>query len=339
MWPFTKLFVMLSIWVRPWSHKCRGMALSTVDLVGKLSLTDSFLMLLLTGMLHLEWDGADVTEPSENVKVALFTFVDAEMYWFLLGTVLTMMLSHSMIIVHRATSAKFQDNSAESEADTSLSIGSILCEKYCTPSSRSWVKLGIPLLMVTATSLMIISLMTPCMTYRFLGVADVFEKVANRITDFQLSPIGIVQALTLQDHAGFGYLLFFFCMFVPVVAMVAMLFAWLVPMQNHRRNVAVTVCNALVVWSCSDILSLVIFGAVVGGQEYGIGQFIELLIYHSGVRPLCLSLYDYVGVECVDINLQFLPGFWFFASVSWLSSAFALSAMQFFRTASWKSCR
>ena len=59
-WPFAKLLLLLHAFMRPYPEELRGKMLFFLDQVGKWSLTDNFVLMLLCAFFYVAWSGPDV---------------------------------------------------------------------------------------------------------------------------------------------------------------------------------------------------------------------------------------------------------------------------------------
>ncbi|CAJ1368039.1 unnamed protein product, partial [Effrenium voratum] len=98
-----------------------------------------------------------------------------------------------------------------------------------------------------------------------------------------------------------------FVLAIPVLQLLAMAFICLYQLQPKKLQLLLRLCYTLSAWAAYDVFFIAFLAAVLGGERYGIGQFIELVVYKQNLAPICDALRD-GGVPCLHIQLSLLPG-------------------------------
>lgn len=299
VWPFVKLSMMMYSWMVLRRPTRRGRLLVFLDQAGKWSLADNFVMTLMVVFMHVSWSGVDVTS-EKFVGIKLQCFPRLEFYVFIVGTVLSLFLGHVMLAIHRAVAGGFQVDTA---APLALWREVVLGKRE---SHRGLVGVTVSLVIVLTFALLVVAFFTPVLVIDLGGVVGSFLDMTAQDRQRVLS---FADFLATLDSQGDGYLaltMAFFVCCLPLLLLVALLFLWLLPLSGRGRMVCVSMCETLSAWSSLDVMSVALFGAVIGGDTYGIGLFLEDVLYSGNVAPICHGLRD-IGLECLTISLEFVP--------------------------------
>eukprot|EP00811_Abedinium_folium_P010421 NODE_1963_length_2323_cov_5.938525.p1 GENE.NODE_1963_length_2323_cov_5.938525~~NODE_1963_length_2323_cov_5.938525.p1 ORF type:complete len:549 (-),score=159.36 NODE_1963_length_2323_cov_5.938525:676-2166(-) len=303
-WPYAKLLMMIYAWWVPMNVDRRGSLLMFLDQVGKLSMADNITLLTMVAFMYVSWSGEDITTAhGGSVHLALRCTPQTEVILFLAATMLSMVLCHVELAVHRIMQGDL------SEDRTRGSVRMPLCSAVCDAwrvRRRRLVIVGGALLQVATLVLVIASFVAPMLRLDIGGVIGVFLDVTYQERAVNFSIITLLQRLVAESQSVFAGILAFYSVLLPVMAHVLLLCLWLVPLSYRWRLALTTISQTLVAWACLDIVIFSIAGTVLGGDAYGIGQFMEYVIYSGNVAPLCDALRDR-SIYCITISLAFLP--------------------------------
>eukprot|EP00747_Dinoflagellata_sp_TGD_P009765 gnl/TRDRNA2_/TRDRNA2_119267_c2_seq1.p1 gnl/TRDRNA2_/TRDRNA2_119267_c2~~gnl/TRDRNA2_/TRDRNA2_119267_c2_seq1.p1 ORF type:complete len:537 (-),score=62.09 gnl/TRDRNA2_/TRDRNA2_119267_c2_seq1:299-1852(-) len=305
VWPYVKLMMMLHVWLRPYSIARREKLLVFLDTFGKWSLTDNFVLMVFVTLFHVKWSGPDI-EGSGVATLQVRCVTEVETGVFLAATVASLVLSHTMLAVHRISSGDCMSSTDDfATGRRALWQGLIPANK---PVLQVVLALCIALLLVVALLLVFAAWLTPAVLIEFNGlVGSVLDIMAqSRQQRYSLSEIAA--HLSKQDAMDLSVVLTTFTVVLPVLAIVALLFLWIAPMACRMRFVVLTACQTLVAWSSLDVMAVAILGAVLGGKSYGIGNFLDTIIYTQNIGPMCIGVRENFGFDCFDMRLEFLDG-------------------------------
>lgn len=310
LWPYAKLLMMLHVWLRPYPEGLRGRLIVFLDQVGKWSLTDNFVLFFLIAFLYVKWSGADVGASHGSVTLQILCMPAAEIHTFLAATIVSLVLGHILVAVHRSASGGFRRLASSSRGNQPLWT---ICWPTAPLVARRRAAVGGSLILIASAVLVVMSWLIPLARVELGGVVGAFLDVTDqpRALDHSLSTV--VRQLSEQGNPWLSTVMVFFAGIVPGFALLTSLCLWVVPTHGKARCILFAGCQTLFAWSSLDCLAVALFGAVVGGEAYGIGRYIELIIYSGTVAPLCNALRSNVGLECLEVKLSLLPGAWVLA--------------------------
>eukprot|EP00927_Polykrikos_kofoidii_P018767 TRINITY_DN18747_c0_g1_i3.p1 TRINITY_DN18747_c0_g1~~TRINITY_DN18747_c0_g1_i3.p1 ORF type:complete len:1242 (-),score=192.43 TRINITY_DN18747_c0_g1_i3:65-3733(-) len=330
VWPFLKLVLLLVAWWRPLTSAQRGPALIFLDQVGKWSLTDNLVLMLLVAFFTVSYEGADLTGEPGDVGLHLRSIPDLEVQAFMLATVISLIVGHLALAGHRYASGHFSLASC-------VNSDAVALWRTVFPSMKEERRQALAVAGVVAQVLSLILIavawFAPLCRFQMGGVVGAFLLVTNQPEGVDYSLTTIISSLGEKGQHNIALLIIVYVMVVPLLESILLLVLWFVPLKPRWHVILLTASDVLVAWSSLDVFCLALFGAVIGGDAYGIGQFIELVIYSGNVAPLCNALRDSADVPCVTVHLSFLP------SVAWFLVAvvFTTISAQFMSRAASKS--
>lgn len=290
VWPYIKLLMMLYVWVRPIEPKALGPMLVFLDQIGKWSLMDNIILFLFVVFFHIAWTGEDLVGGG-LAKFGLKCSPEDELNTFLAATILSLLLGHAMLWIHRAN-----EKITRGPEETLVQSGQ--------PARRLRV---IGAGHVVCFLLMVLSWQVEIVEVTFSGLVGTFLEVTQQETSKRYSILGILSCLGAQGSMYLQVTFAVFVLAIPMLQLLAMTFFCLHQLRPKRRQQFLRLCYTLRAWAAYDVFLIAFLAAVLGGDRYGIGQFIELIVYKQNLAPTCRGLRD-VGVECLHIHLGFLPG-------------------------------
>jgi len=104
-WPYIKLLMMLFCWLIPparFSEKKREYTLMLLDMLGKWSLIDSFVLTLMVVAFrfHVASPPVPGTDPPEIAVADVIVHVETGFYTFLFATMMSLGLTHIILALH-----------------------------------------------------------------------------------------------------------------------------------------------------------------------------------------------------------------------------------------------
>ncbi|CAE7944321.1 ytlA [Symbiodinium necroappetens] len=290
VWPYIKLLMMLYVWVRPIEPKALGPMLVFLDQIGKWSLMDNIILFLFVVFFHIAWTGEDLVGGG-LAKFGLKCSPEDELNTFLAATILSLLLGHAMLWIHRAN-----EKTTRGPEEALVQSGQ--------PARRLRI---IGAGHVVCFLLMVLSWQVEIVEVTFSGLVGTFLEVTQQETSKRYSILGILSCLGAQGSMYLQVTFAVFVLAIPMLQLLAMTFFCLHQLRPKRRQQFLRLCYTLRAWAAYDVFLIAFLAAVLGGDRYGIGQFIELIVYKQNLAPTCRGLRD-VGVECLHIHLGFLPG-------------------------------
>eukprot|EP00913_Durusdinium_trenchii_P017285 g16255.t1 len=285
IWPYIKLLMMVYVWAAPVDPDTRGPALFFLDRIGKWSLMDNIILFLFISFFWIAW-----------ATFGLRCSPGIELNTFLAATILSLLLGHAMLWVHRWYSPK------EDCGATALSVGRSL---FRGAAHRKLQILG--LCQIGCILLTVASWQFEVVDVSFDGLVATFLKVTDQPISMRYSIMGLLSRLGKQGSRYLQVTFAIFVLIIPVLYLLAMAFLCLVKLQPKKQQLLLRLCYTLNAWAAYDVFLIAFLAAVLGGERYGIGQFIELVVYQQNLAPTCDALRD-IGVSCMHVQLSLLPG-------------------------------
>lgn len=315
VWPYVKLLTMLYLWLRPLDEGRRGRILVFLDQVGKWSLADNFIMMLLFVFFYVSWRGADTTQPEGetspgSTSIEIKCLPKLEFYAFIVGTICSLVLGHAMLAAHRVAHGKWYHKATLADRKEPLWRAALRpCAGARIPPAL--VAIGVTVFLLATLLLVVAALFVPVVVLDFGGIIGTFLDVTGQPRRTRSSLATITGNLIWPQEAPWlaGVVIFFMGM-LPLLLHVALLLLWLLPLRSRFRLGLFTSCQTFAAWACLDVAAVAVLGAVFGGDNYGISAFLNMVVYEGTVAPLCDSLRDYGGLECLTTHLELLPTYW-----------------------------
>eukprot|EP00930_Biecheleria_cincta_P027304 TRINITY_DN19187_c0_g1_i2.p1 TRINITY_DN19187_c0_g1~~TRINITY_DN19187_c0_g1_i2.p1 ORF type:complete len:939 (+),score=120.90 TRINITY_DN19187_c0_g1_i2:53-2869(+) len=277
VWPHVKLLFMLYIWLAPVKLSRRGPLLVFLDKIGKWSLTDNFILFLFVVLFWISWSGQDVVGGG-SASFRLKCSPAIELDTFLGATILSLILGHAMLWVHRSCDS--DDASGSSSASATPSRARRLRMSFASAS---------------------------CLALMFVAFRAHIVEVTDQDTTKRYSILGILSCLGFQGSFYLQFSMAAFVLVIPVIHFLLITIMYAYPFQPKSRQRFQRACQTMNAWSALDVFFVAYLAAVIGGEKYGITQFVQLIIYQQNVAPLCDGLKG-VGIECLQLQLAMLPG-------------------------------
>jgi len=310
VWPYTKLLFTLFIWLAPlkWlSSKRRGKILHWLDLLGKWSMVDVFVLLMTLASFQISVESPDLAFlPSDLYSINMLVVPQWGLYANMLAQLVAQITSHVVIHYHRKTvraATKFQAIDLDlapppNSGDTQ--------EKLCThrfkldyeASTRrailrkriGWVLLAVLLSFIV---LVICGCSLPSFNIEILGIVGLAVESGNEFKEaktyysvFDLAHMIMEQARYINkvpDTIGLGTLaslLVITVFIVPLAQAASLLAQWFAPMSRRQRSINTVFNEMLSAWQYMEVyvLSIIIAAWQLGGvSEFMLNAYCDPL--------------------------------------------------------------
>ncbi|RYH28277.1 hypothetical protein EON65_12820 [archaeon] len=303
-WPYVKLAAMFMVWVLPpvvLSVKRRESILILLDMLGKWSLIDFFVMVLMLCAFFFEL----IVVPQLEVKVTVLP--KWGFYSFLLATMISLGLGHTILACHRLVvepkvpaipvdidpveslssvtyevdvdeedstynSESMPLTGADQEVLSAIPGSSLSRKRVMFVTITTWGKVAV-LTCIALTSLTILlGTILYTMGFEFKGLTGLFLK-DDAFVDYSFVSVGSV----LPEHSGHpsdfsirwlqaSYFLFGVAM--PLAFMVCLFVLWLVPLTLDRQRQCFVLAEVLNAWSTLDVFCVSIAAALLEIQQF-----------------------------------------------------------------------
>ena len=305
IWPYTKQLITLFIWfVPPRRMQCkrRGKVLHWLDVLGKWSMVDIFVLLMTVASFNLSVESPDHINflPDDLYSINMLVVPLWGLYANMLAQLVSQVSSHIIIHYHRKTAkdaAEVEDlEPLDSENTEVLRLHSFKLD-YEASTKRAIVRRSVNWILFAALfSLMILVICgcaIPSFSIEVLGLVGLavesgnqFEQAKTYYSVFDLAGMIMDQARyldTASDRIGLGTLtalLVISVFLVPLAQAVSLFVQWFAPLTKKQRTQNSVVNEILSAWSYMEVyvLSVIITAWQLGGvSEYMINAYCEPL--------------------------------------------------------------
>ncbi|ELP86273.1 hypothetical protein EIN_114170 [Entamoeba invadens IP1] len=324
IWPYTKLVMMLVCWLMPstlLTPKYRGKILSVLDALGKWSFLDSYVMTLMT--MAFFFDLKLPLHHPENVhsNVAIDLYVNPELGFttLMLGTLMSLFLSHFMVFLHNYILSNPSDN---------IGADAKIYKSLFSTRRNFLIKYGLIVLILIAMFLVILGMFLESFSFNFLGLAGWAFDILNfeHTRNFSVMDLGVNFPAATREPKSFVVLFIQVTYFItivtlPMVHMICMLVLWLVPMTRRIQNMMFTVCEILYAWSCIDVFIISVIAAVLELSQFAafmVEPFCDVPLGGSGMSVDSI-IAKYFSTEefikdghetCFEVKTELTSGCW-----------------------------
>ena len=278
IWPYVKLIMMLVSWISPVSiisFEHRERLLIWLDALGKYSLVDSFVLVLMLVSFKFRLDFPGVGSIDSYVIPA------CGFYLFLIGTVLSLVIGHGVTFLHRFTKLpKIQHSSlreslchhafqVENANDTNDSPQFV---KLSRAAHVAWA--AITLFCITLLS---IGAMNKSFTFEFQGLTGVILG-DDRRTSYSLITLGTSLPLSVEDPSSIGitciqYTFFFFAFLMPLACLCNITILYYVPMTLRSQQIVFMLAEITNAWSAVEVFLLSVMASM-----FELSRFAEFMV-------------------------------------------------------------
>ncbi|ELP95062.1 hypothetical protein EIN_253260 [Entamoeba invadens IP1] len=298
VWPYAKLAVLLFTFFMPSKivpPKVRGYILLVLDALGKWSMLDSYVMVLMIVAFYFNIPlpirhGDNVEDP---VKINLY--VD-ECYGFvtlLLGTLFSLVLSHVVVGVHNFLQHNPEDNKGKEG----------LSWKPLFMYTRFLVtKIVIPVFLFITFVLVMTGFFLTSFSFDFNGLAGWALKILGQSPErtFSVVDLGTQLPGAAKEPNSFAVRItqivyFLTIVAIPILHLVSLFALWFLPLQRKFQSWLYHACEVFYAWSCIDVFVISVIAAIVE-----LSQFASFM-----VEPMCGAKIDALGMSIDEIVAKF----------------------------------
>jgi hypothetical protein len=260
IWPYVKLLLLLFSFTIPksrFSVRRRETLLTWLDAMGKYSLVDSFVLVLMLVSFRLKLEFPEIGVIDSYVT-PYFGF-----YLFLIGTIISLVTGNVVTFLHRYSSLRqIPDNQPTRRISTRNHAfqardfyGYAQAVKLTPFASSIWF-----CLIISSAILIMLGSTNEFLVFEFQGiVGNIMGK--KKTTCFSLISLGTSLTNSVKDHGHFGIRLiqctyFFFSLLMPLLGLLNMMILTYVPMSLKTLQLAfftAEICNA---WSAAEVFLL-----------------------------------------------------------------------------------
>jgi len=278
IWPYLKVVLMILCWFFPkaWmSENFRGKMLELLDILGKWSLLDTYVMIMMLVAFHFDIkfpivNTDDITKPT---AIQIFVYPAYGFLALILGTLMSLIMSHILLGFHRYIQPPTTENDCEDAQKWRPMI--LYCANSKGSGLRLFSRIGITVLLVLSLIFIILGTALNTFSFDFVGLIGWLFPMLNIDPHREysvLSLTGEVPSSAQEPNSftvRFTQIVFIMTAFiVPVLHVVAMLVLWFVPFTRKIQHYLRYVCEVLSAWACVDVFIISIIAAVLEIQQF-----------------------------------------------------------------------
>ena len=318
IWPYTKLVLMLISFILPTSlfkKKRRKSILRILDATGKWSILDSYIMtlMLVAFHFHVSFPVVQPSEANEGTIVDVFVLAAYGFFTLILGTIISLFLSHIITHLHRGLDEHPDQNKGE-RAESYTALISFAEDKYL---GKKFFRFLITFLLFGTLILLIIGSNITSFSFYFHGLAgyalDLLEISSHRDYSVIELAFNIPESYENPNDAviRFTQVIYLLTVFImPIALLINLFFLWLVPLPRKFQKFFYATAEIFNAWSCLDVFVLAVIAAIIE-----IGQFTEFIVGDKcdAINPF-ISKYFYKILDghntCFEVQAYLKSGCW-----------------------------
>lgn len=322
LWPYLKLFLMLLCWVLPRSKldlRGRNRFLNILELTGKWSLIDNYVLVMMCVSFHFQLNQLDPVGGVDVVVEPGWGF-----YGFLIGTIISMSMSHFMTYYHRRATGQYD------KLDTDVRKLALRNHAYKTRKSSHPSKFNtgqprtvrctiagqvcVVFLLIVAMALLVAGSITTSFEFNFMGAIDLVLPEDQVQADYSLLSLGEKLPQTQVNSNGFGIrslqvVFYIFALAMPAIQLICLGVLWIVPMTLRTQFVIFVMMEVSAAWTSLDVFVVSVIAALVE-----IRQFAAFIVGDKCdfITPYLSEDVQYLLDEdkCFDVKTVLLEGCW-----------------------------
>ncbi len=270
IWPYVKLLLMLVSWISPESiisFETKEWLLIMLDALGKYSLVDSFVLVLMlvSFKFHIDFPGIGFID---SYVIPAFGF-----YLFLLATVLSLIIGHGVTFLHRFTKLPTINRSNHRQALRHHefhfidSIGGVRFAKLSPLAQKCWA-----FITVACTIFLCIGSTNKSFTFVFQGLlGDILGD--DRSASYSLWTLGISLPLSVENPQNFGVTLiqttfFFFALVMPFACLLTITVLFYIPMTLRGQQIVFMLAEIANAWSAIEVFLLSVLASMLELSQF-----------------------------------------------------------------------
>jgi len=278
IWPYLKVVLMILCWFLPkklFSEKARGSMLEWLDILGKWSLLDTYVMIMMLVAFHfnIQFPIVNTQDISKPTAIQIFVYPAYGFLALILGTLFSLLMSHVLLGLHRYVQPDDHMNDCD---DAKLWRPMIL---YAANGQNAGLRLGtrvgLTVGLVVSMVMMIFGTILNTFSFDFEGLVGWLLPMLDIDPHRAYSVISLTEEVppSAQEPNSFTVrftqVVFIMTAFViPVMHITAMLVLWLVPLKRVVQHYMRYACEVLSAWSCVDVFIISIIAACLEIRQF-----------------------------------------------------------------------
>ena len=320
IWPYLKLILMLISFVLPasiLSHNTRKKILIVLDVSGKWSILDSYVMIMMLVAFHFHVDipVTEISQAESGAIVDVFVYAAYGFVTLIVGTLVSLILSHIITHLERSLEVHPDQNKGE-KAESYKSIMSFAKIKCgCDIPFRIFISF----LLFLTLGLVIAGAVTECFSFYFHGLAgyalDLLKIQPYR--EYSIINLGTsVRKAYENPNAStiiFTQTVYFLTVLVmPLSFLTVVIILWFIPMPRKAQQIFYDIAEILNAWSCMDVFVVCIFASIAE-----ISQFTAFIVGDKCdfINPIIETYFSKTldgHNTCFEVKTYLAEGCWLF---------------------------
>lgn len=273
-WPYLKLLIVLVCWSFPvtvLSCKRREWLLMVIDALGKWSLIDSFVMVLMLVAFRFHV-GAAAGAGGSSVDVYVEPGVG--IYTFVGATMLSLLISHVALYFHRRMKPNYKVLSYSLDDKDALRSHHFKLGGRMARCTRLGQVL-LPLLVLFAAGSLAAGAAIDSFEFVFKGAAS-FALTADHqspSTSYSIISLGMQMPFSSPNPNSFGVRFlqvtyFMFALGVPMAHLLSILILWVTPLTLRAQHRLFVLAEVFYAWAAIDVFVVVIIAALLEIRQF-----------------------------------------------------------------------
>ena len=334
IWPYMKLILMLISFFLPTSilsHKRREKILIILDATGKFSILDSYvmMMMLVAFHFHVEIPVTMQSEAEQGSIVDVFVYAAYGFVTLIVGTLISLFLSHIITHLHRYLDEHPDQNKGEKAENyrSIMSFAKVKCIKDFPFRVFISSMIFLTLILVIAGSV------TKCFSFYFYGLAGYALNLLDYSNhrEYSIIELGMDVRKSYENPNAseviFSQVIFFLTtLAIPLSFLLNLMILWFIPMTRKAQKFLYSIAEILNAWSCIDVFVIAIIASIAQ-----ITQFAKFMVGDKcdSIDPLIQKYFSKTldGHDtCFEVQTYLEKGCWIFfcAAISFFISSFVI---------------
>ena len=312
LWPYTKLAMMIIAWICPGSiikPSRRESLFRFLDAVGKWSLMDSYVMIIMVVAFHFEIAFPIMSDKVEEpFTVDLFVYPAYAIFTLILGTLYSLLLSHIMLALERYVDNAIVDDINIREFKSLFRF-----------TRNKILKIAIPVIIIITICIVGAGVYLKTFSFQFVGLTGWALQLLGIENTNSYSVIDLALALPPSAEYPNSFVVRFIqviyttiTFIMPLLQLFSLLFLWIIPMTRKAQITFYKTCETIYAWSCLDVFVLAIIASII--QISALARFM-IGDKCDAINPIVKDFFSdepfIKGHEsCFDVKTLILSGSW-----------------------------
>ena len=278
IWPYAKVVLMIICWFFPtaWMKaSTRGKMLNWLDFLGKWSLLDTYVMIMMLVAFHFRIDFPVVNKEAveAGLRADIYVYPAYGFVSLIAATLVSLFMSHVIIGLHRLTIP--DPPGTDCDDAKNWKVMAFYAVKDKSKAVGMIIVIAIAVLLVVSLIITILGSVLNTFSFDFVGLAGWALPMLDIDPHREYSVITLTEEVPGSARrpnsftVRFTQIVFIMTAFVfPIMHIVAMIVLWLAPLTRKIQHYLYYVCEILSAWSCIDVFIISIIAAVLEIEQF-----------------------------------------------------------------------